>query len=105
MVSVFFIFNAGGSVCGCRCVYTHTHTHIAHMGYSDVIPRVGMRHLEDPKNPDGLNLDTYVFVHEYKVQICMYMLGGGRRSWTNCFFSFTYFFFRERKENDVDANH
>jgi len=37
---VFSIFNAGGSVCGCRCVYMHTHTHTAHMGYSDVSPEV-----------------------------------------------------------------
>jgi len=27
VVCVFYIFNAGGSVCGCRRVYTHTHTH------------------------------------------------------------------------------
>ena len=27
VVFVFSIFNADGSVCGCRCVYTHTHTH------------------------------------------------------------------------------
>ena len=26
VVCVFSIFNAGGSVYGCRCVYTHTHT-------------------------------------------------------------------------------
>jgi len=26
-ISVFSIFNAGGSLCGCRCVYTHTVTH------------------------------------------------------------------------------
>jgi len=35
-------------------VYTHTHTHTAHMGYSGVSTGVGMRHLEGPKNPDGL---------------------------------------------------
>ena len=29
VVCVFFIFNAGGSVCVCGCVYTHTHTHTA----------------------------------------------------------------------------
>jgi len=98
VVCVFFISNAGWSVCGCRCVYTHTHTHIVHMGYSDVIPRVGMRHLEGPKNPDGLNLDMYVFVHVYKVQICMYMLGGGRRSWTNCFFLSHIFSFEKEKK-------
>jgi hypothetical protein len=54
---VFSIFNVGGSICGCICVYTHTHIHTAKMGYSVVIPGVGMRHLEGPlaKNPDGLN--------------------------------------------------
>ena len=58
-------FDAGGSVCGYMCVYTHTHTHTAHMGYLDVSPGVGMRHLEGPKNPDGLNLGTYVSVYVY----------------------------------------
>jgi len=86
VVCVFSIFNAGGSVCGCRCVYTHTHTHTAHMRYSNVSPGVGRRHLEGPKNPNGLNLCIYVFIYVYKVHICMYMIGGGMRSWTNCFF-------------------
>ena len=46
VLSVFSsIFNAGGSVCGCRSVYTHAHKHTAHMGYSDVSPGVGVRHL------------------------------------------------------------
>jgi len=27
VVCVFSIFNAGGSVCGCRCVNMHAHTH------------------------------------------------------------------------------
>jgi len=44
------------------CVYTHTHTHTAQMGYSVVSPEVGMRHLEGPKNPLGLNFGIYVFV-------------------------------------------
>ena len=60
VVCVFSIFKAGGSLCACRCLYTHTHTHTAHMGYSDVSPGVGMRHLECPKNPDGLNLGICV---------------------------------------------
>ena len=85
VVCVFFIFNAGGSVCVCMCVYTHTYTHTAQMGYSNVSPGVGMRHLEGPKNPDGLNLGIYIFVYVCKVHMCMYMRGG-MRSWTNCFF-------------------
>ena len=61
VVSVFSIFNVGGSVCGCGvCIRPHTHT--AHMGYSVVSLGVGMRHLGDPKNPNGLNLGIYVFV-------------------------------------------
>jgi len=59
------------------CVYTHTHTHTAQKGYSVVSPGVGTRHLEGPKNPDGLKLGIYVFVFVYKVHVCMYMLGGG----------------------------
>jgi len=49
-------------------------------------PLVGMKHLEGPKNPDGLHLGIYIFVYVYKVHMCMYMLGGDMRSWTNCFF-------------------
>jgi len=72
----------------CIHTHTHTHTHIAQIGYSEVSPGVGRRHLqlEDPKNPDGLNLGIHIFVYVYKVHMCMYMLGGGMRSWTNCFF-------------------
>ena len=86
VVCVFSIFNAGGSACGCMRVYTHTHTHTAQMWYSDVSPGVEMRHLEGPKNPDGLHLGIYIFIHVYKVHMCMYMLGGGMRSWTDCLF-------------------
>ena len=70
---VFSIFNVSGSVCGCMCVYMHTHTHTT-------------QHLEGPKNPDGLNLGIHIFVYVYKVHMCIYMLRGGMRSWTNCFF-------------------
>jgi len=66
-------------------VYANTHTHTA--GYLDVSPGVGMRHLEGPKNPDGLNLGICVFVYVYKVHMCMHMLGGDMLSWTNCLFS------------------
>ena len=54
----------------CVCVYTHTHTHTAQMGYLDVSPGVGMRYLEGPKNPDGLNLGIHIFVYVYKVHMC-----------------------------------
>ena len=72
-------FDAGESVYGCMRVYMHTHTNIA-PGALDVSPGVGTRHLEGPKNPDELNLGTSVFVHVYKVHMCIYMLGGGMRS-------------------------
>jgi len=43
------------------CVYARTHTHCTDevLGVS---PGVGMRHLEGPKNPDGLNLGIHIFV-------------------------------------------
>ena len=84
------------------CVYTLTHTHTAQMGHLDVSPGVGMRHLEGPKNPDGINLDIHIFVYVYKVHTCIYILRGGMRSWTNCL---TYFFFRKRKAKDVNVNY
>jgi len=71
VVCVFSIFDAGGSVCECMWVYTHTHTHTAQMGYSVVSPRVGMRHLEGLKTPDGLNLGIHIFVYVYKVHMCI----------------------------------
>jgi len=81
VVCVFSIFSAGGSV----CVYTHTYTHAAQIRYLDVSPGVGMRHLESPKDPDGLNLGIYIFEYVHKVHMCVYMLRGGMRSWTDCF--------------------
>ena len=100
-VSSLFLTRVGVYVCVSVCIRTHTHT--LHR-CSDVSPEVGMRHLECPKNPDGLNLDIHIFVYVYKVHMCIYMLRGGMRSWTNCFFSLTYFFFRNRKVKDVNAN-
>ena len=60
-------------------MYTHTHTHTTQMGYLDVSPGIGMRHLEGPKNPDGLNLGTvYIFVNVYKVIALPLPVGGNR---------------------------
>jgi len=103
VVCVFSILNAGGSVCGCMCVYTHTHTHTAQMGYSDVSPGVEMRHLEGPKNPDGLNLGIHIFVYLYKVNMCMYMQGGWMRSWTNRFFH-KHIFLPKKKSKRCERN-
>jgi len=76
------------------CVCTRTHTHTLKVGFSDASPGVGTRqrqesskrnyyiisprviikaiiiNLEGLKNPDGLNLGIYVFVHVYKVHTC-----------------------------------
>jgi len=101
-VSSLFLTRVGVYVRVSVCIRTHTHT--LHR-CSDVSPGVGMRHLEGPRNPDGLNLDIHIFVYVYKVHMCIYMLRGGMRSWTNCFFSFTNFIFRKRKAKDVNANH
>ena len=83
-VSSLFLTRVGVYVCESVCIRTHTHT--LHR-CSDVSPGVGMRHLEGPKNPDELNLDIHILVYVYKVHMCIYMLRGGMRSWTNCFFS------------------
>ena len=64
-VSSPFLTRVGVYVCVSVCIRTHTHT--LHR-CSDVSPGVGMRHLEGPKNPDGLNLDIHIFVYVYKVQ-------------------------------------
>jgi len=101
-VCSLFLTRVGVYVCVSVCIRTHTHT--LHW-CSDVSPGVGMRHLEGTKNPDGLNLDIRIFVYVYKVHMCIYMSRGGMRSWTNCFFSSTYFSFRKRKAKDVNANH
>jgi len=98
---VFPIFNAGGSVC--VCIRTHTHT--AQMGYLDVSPGVGMRHLEGRKNPDGLNLCIHIFVYVYKVHLCMYLQGGGMRSSTDCFFLYHIFSSEKEKQKNANASH
>jgi len=95
-VSSPILTRVGVYVCVCVCVYTHAHTHTAQMGHMDVIPGVGMRHLEGPKNPDGPNLGIHIFVSVYKVHKCIYMLRGGLRSWTYCFFLSTRLFFGEK---------
>ena len=60
-VSSLFLTRVGVYVCVSVCIRTHIHT--LHR-CSDVSPGVGMRHLEGPKNPDGLNLDM-------RIRICV----------------------------------
>jgi len=91
VVCVFFILTWAG-VYVSVCVYTHTHTHTAQMEYLDVSLGVGMRHLEGPKNPGARNLGIHIFVYVYKVHMCVYVLRGKMRSWTNCFFLLTCLF-------------
>ena len=96
---VFSIFNVGG----CMCVYTPIHTHTAQMarGYSVVRPGVGTRHLEGPKNPNGTKSQ-----HTY-IRICVQSVYVRRRDeildWL--LFPVNYFFFRNKKAKDVNANH
>jgi len=52
------------------CIRTHTHT--AQMWYSDVSPGVGMRHLEGPKDPDGINLGIHIFVCVQSTHVYVY---------------------------------
>jgi len=67
IVCVFFFLTRVGVYVGVGvCILTHTHT--AHIGYSDVSPRGGMRHLEGLKNPDALNLGICVFVNVCKLE-------------------------------------
>ena len=70
-VSSLFLTRVGVYVCVCVCVYAHAHTHCTE-GVLGCEPRVGMRHLEGPKNPDGLNLAINIFVYVYKVHMCIY---------------------------------
>ena len=58
---------------------------------------VAVRHLEGPKDPDGLNLDIHIFVYVYKVHMCIYMLRGGMKSWTKLLFFFNMFLLPKNK--------
>ena len=71
MLSVFSLFltvvEVHVGVCVCIC----THTHTLHVEYSGVRSGVGTRHLESPKNPDGLNLKINISISVYKVYMYM----------------------------------
>ena len=73
VVYVFSILTRVGMYVGVvEYTHTHTRTHTAHKGYSYVSPGVRMRHLQGPRNPDGLNLGIHIFVYVYKVHMCMH---------------------------------
>jgi len=69
-VSSLFLTRLGVYVRVLVCIRTHTHTE---HGVLDVNPGVGTRHLDGLKDPDGLNLGTYLFVHVHKVHMCIYI--------------------------------
>jgi len=69
-VSSLFLTRVGVYMSVCVCIRTHTHT--AQMRCSDVSPGVGMRHLEGPKNPDGLNLGTYIRICVQSTHVYIY---------------------------------
>ena len=99
------------------CVYAHTHTHCTD-GVLGCEPRGREETPGGLKNPDGLNLGIYVLVYVYKagmhqpllvwhaprgaaiVHMYIYMLRGGRRSWTNCFF-LLYIFSSEKEKQKM----
>ena len=58
----------------CVCVYAHTHT--LHVGYSDVSPGVGARHLESPEEIQMYFSDIiHIYRAVYEVHMYIYMLG------------------------------
>ena len=88
--------------CVCVCVYAHTHT--LHVGYSDVSPGVGTRHLESLAEIQMYCSDGIRIYHAaYEVHMYIYMLGYSQKSeLTACLISFNIFFLlQKRKEEDV----
>ena len=58
----------------CVCVCAHAHT--LHVGYSDVSPGVGTRHLESPAEIQMYCSDNIRIYHAvYEVLMYTYMLG------------------------------
>jgi len=79
------------------------------MGYSDVSLGVEMKHLEGPKNPNGLSLGIYVFIYVYKLNGTHQSVYVHAKRWDEILdwqlVYFNIFFFRKRKAKDVNANH
>ena len=67
------------------CVYARTHTHCID-GLLVCEPRSRDETHGGPEESRWTKSLIHIFVYVYKVHMCMYMLGGGMRSWTNCFF-------------------
>jgi len=90
-----------GLMCIC-CVRVHAHAHTLHVGYSDVSPVVGKRHLENPEEIQMYCSDsipcsvrsTHAYIYA-GIQI---------EVWTNCLFFFlTYFFFYKNEKKKMWA--
>jgi len=94
-VSSLFLTRVGVYMGVCVGKRARTHTHCTD-GVFSCEPRSRDETPGGPVNPDGLNLGIYVFIYVYKVHICMYMIGGRMRSWTNCFFLLTCLLFLEK---------
>ena len=63
-----------GLMCMC-CVCVCTHTHTLHVGYSDVSPGVGTRHLESPEEIQMYCSDSiHIYRAVYEVHTYIYML-------------------------------
>jgi len=89
MLSVLFYFKRGWEfVWVYVCVCLHTHTHCTD-GVFRCDPRSQHETTGGPEE-SGLGCTKsrhiYIFVNMFKVHMCMYMLAGGMRFWTNCFF-------------------
>ena len=86
----------------CVCVYAHTHT--LHVGYSDVSPGVGTRHLESPEEIQMYcSYRIHIYRAVYEVHMYIYMLGYREKSGLTAFlFSFnTFVLSQKRKEEYV----
>jgi len=85
-------------------VYAHTHAHCTY-GVLSCEPRGQDETPGGPEESRWILLGIFIFVYAYEVHMCVCMLGGGMRSWTNCCFSSKKNFFRNRKAKDLNANH
>ena len=58
------------------CVRVYAHAHTLHVGYSNVNPGVGMRHLESVEEIQMYCSDSiHIYNVVYQVHMCIYMLG------------------------------
>jgi len=95
---VFIFLTLVGVYLGVHMCDTHTHTHAVY-GVLDVSPGIGTRHFEGPKNQERLNLVKFVFIHVYKVHMCIYMPWGKMRSRLTAFFYLCYLNIFSKKQS------